>query len=179
MSDPAASAALEPSEWVCRFAELVPAGGPVLDIAAGRGRHTRFFQTRGHKVTAVDRNVSALAGLPGVEAVVADLEDGSTWPVSGRYSGVIVTNYLWRPILPEIVATVAEAGVLIYETFAVGNEVYGKPSRPDYLLRPGELLDATAGLVVVAYNHGIVHRPAPAVVQRICAIRFATPQPLG
>lgn len=173
-----ANGPFEPSEWVGRFAGLVPPAGHVLDIAAGNGRHSRLFRELGHPVTAIDRDVSRFRGLPGIEAIEADLEDGSPWPISSRFDGVVVTNYLWRPILGNIVAAVADGGVLIYETFAAGNEVYGKPSRPEYLLRPGELLTVSASLRVVAYSHGVVHRPRPAAVQRICAVRSLEPQPL-
>jgi len=153
----------------------VSAGAPVLDLACGGGRHTALFVARGHRVTAVDREVAKLgplAGDPAVEAIEADLEDGSPWPLGDReFGAVVVTNYLWRPILPRIVATVAPGGILIYETFAIGNERYGKPSNPDFLLRPGELLDAAAGLERVAYEQGLVARPSPAAVQRLCARR--------
>ena len=178
MSRGTANSFLEPSEWVRRFARLVPPGRPVLDIAAGNGRHSRFFQELGHPVTAIDQDTSRLRGLPGIKAIEADLEDGSPWPVRCRFGGVVVTNYLWRPILEEIVAAVADGGVLIYETFAAGNEVYGKPFRQEYLLRPGELLSVACNLRVIAYTHGLVHRPGPAVVQRICAVRSSKPQSL-
>ena len=178
MPQGAANSPIEPSEWVSRFAGLVPRNGPVLDVAAGSGRHSRLFRGLGHPVTAIDRDASRLRGLAGINAIEADLEDGSPWPISCRFDGVVVTNYLWRPIFGKIVAAVAEGGVLIYETFAAGNEIYGRPFRQEYLLRPGELLTATDSLRVVAYAHGVVHRPRPAVVQRICAVRSAEPRPL-
>ncbi len=163
------------SPWVARFLPLVPAGGHALDLAAGGGRHTRLARARGYAVTAVDIDVSGLADLrgdAGVEIVAADLEVGR-WPFAGRrFAGVIVTNYLHRPLLPTLVAAVAEGGALIYETFAVGNEAFGKPSNPNFLLRPGELLDAVRGaLTVVAYEHGKIEAPRPAVIQRIAALR--------
>lgn len=172
----APSNALPPSPWVERFAPLVPAGGQVLDLACGRGRHTRIFLERGHPVTAVDRDLGRLGDLRGDEALEAleiDLEVGDGFPLAGRFfAGVVVVNYLHRPILPEIIAAVAPEGVLIYETFARGNERFGKPNNPDYLLKPGELLDAAINqLQVVAYEDLIVERPAPAAVQRICARR--------
>jgi SAM-dependent methyltransferase len=165
-----------PSAWIDRFAGLVPQGGVVLDIACGSGRHVRFFRRRGHAVVAVDRDRSALAGLRDdndIETIAADLEDGSPWPLVGRrFAGVIVTNYLWRPLLPAIVATVAPGGVLLYETFARGNEAFGKPSNPDFLLKPGELLDAVGGqLRVQAYEDLVVDQPKPAAIQRIAARR--------
>jgi len=168
------NASLSPSAWVVRWAALVPAGGPVLDLAAGAGRHSRLFAAAGHPVLAVDRDVSALAPYPGIEILAADLEAGP-WPLAERrFAGVVVNNYLHRPLLPRIVRAVATDGVLIYQTFAIGHERVGRPSNPDFLLQPGELLAAVAGeLTVVAYEHGETARPA--VVQRICAIRGDRP----
>ena len=166
----------EASAWVRRFADRIPAGGPVLDLAAGGGRHTRLFLGLGHPVTAVDRDVSrpspTCAADPAATILAADLEDGRPWPLGDRrFAGVIVTNYLHRPLLPAIVAAVAPGGCLIYETFAVGNERLGKPSNPDFLLRPGELLEAVRGrLIVLAYENLEVSEPRPAVVQRIAAV---------
>ena len=167
---------LAPSAWVVRFADLVPIGGTVLDVAAGRGRHTRLFARRGCHVTAIDRDGHALGELvreAGIETVLADLEDGSPWPLAGqRFDAVVVVNYLHRPLLPVLCKAVAPGGVLIYETFAQGNEAFGKPSNPDFLLGEGELLEAVRGrLRVVAYEHGKLVVPRPAVVQRICARR--------
>jgi SAM-dependent methyltransferase len=152
--------------------------GPVLDLACGGGRHLRHFRALGHPVTGVDRDlagVADLAGVDGVDLIEADLEAGAAWPLGARqFAGVVVTNYLWRPLLPTIVAAVGGGGWLIYETFAQGNERYGRPRNPDFLLRPGELLEAVSGqLTVVAYEHGVVERPQPAVVQRIAATRPA------
>lgn len=165
-----------PSPWIVRFAPLVT--GNVLDIACGGGRHTRYFLSRGHRVTAIDRDLSGIADIRDerLDRHQTDLETGETaqrFVFSGApYSGVIVTNYLWRPLLPAIIAAVAEVGVLLYETFGTGNADYGKPSNPDYLLEPGELLDAVRGnLQVVAYENGVTDTPRPAVVQRICAVR--------
>ncbi len=164
-----------PSPWVTRFADRVAAGGPVLDLASGGGRHGRYFLARGHPVTAVDIDVTRLhdiAGTAGLEIIAADLETGP-WPLAGRrFAGVVVTNYLWRPILPGVVAAVAPGGALIYETFALGNERFGRPSNPDFLLRPGELLEAVRGaLTVIAYELTAEHEPRPAMRQRICAVR--------
>jgi len=164
-----------PSPWVVRFAPLVPPGSPVLDLACGAGRHTRLFVSAGHPVTAVDRDVSGLGGLaqdPRVEAIAADLEGGGPFPLAGRtFGGVVVTNYLHRPLLPAILAAVAPGGVLIYETFAEGNEeVGGRVRNPAFLLRHGELLEAVRGpFRVLAYEDLVVEEPAPAAVQRICA----------
>ena len=163
-----------PSPWVQRFAPLLPAAGRVLDLACGGGRHTRFLLEAGHQVTALDRDLSGLsdlAGTPGLEPVEADLEDGRPFPLAGRiFDGVVVTNYLHRPLLPDLVAAVAPGGLLIYETFARGNERFGKPSNPDFLLTPGELLTAVEGrLRVLAYEDLIVEIPRKAAVQRICA----------
>jgi SAM-dependent methyltransferase len=164
-----------PSPWIVRFAPLIT--GNVLDIACGSGRHTRYFLSRGHRVTAIDCDLSRMADLQDcaeLEIHEIDLEASSgDGPLpGGPFGGVIVTNYLSRPLLPAIAAAVAADGVLLYETFAVGNQVYGKPSNPDFLLRPGELLDAFGGeLQVVAYEHGAIETPRPAVMQRICAVR--------
>lgn len=162
-----------PSAWVRRFASLVPAGGTVLDVAAGGGRHVRLFRDRGHPVTAVDRSTDALRRLAteGLEVITADLESGAPWPLARRrFAGVVVTNYLHRPLLPAIVGAVAADGVLLYETFAAGNERFGKPSNPAFLLRPGELLEAVRGrLRVIAYEDLAVDEPRPAMVQRIAA----------
>jgi SAM-dependent methyltransferase len=167
------------SAWVQRWSSLVQAGGTVLDVACGLGRHTRWFLARGHRVFAVDRSAAAIDGVRALapsgigerlETRVADLESGP-WPFAGqRFDAVVVTNYLWRPLLPVIVDSVAPGGVLIYETFAAGNEAYGKPSRADFLLRPGELLVACAGLRVVAFEDGYLDGP-PRRVQRIAAVR--------
>jgi len=168
-------ASTTPSEWVQRWAHLVPAGQPVLDVACGAGRHLVEFAGRGHPVTGVDRDPQALAAaawhLDGAgELVQADIENGP-WPFAGRQFGaVVVTNYLWRALLPTLVASVAPGGVLLYETFAVGNETVGKPSRPDFLLQPGELLQVSAGLRVVAYEDGFLPNPAR-FIQRIVAVR--------
>lgn len=166
----------EASVWVARFADLVPAGGRVLDVACGGGRHARSFLQRGHPVTVVDRDTSGVADLvedPNVEILEFDLEAGSSWPFAGRvFDGVVVTNYLWRPILGDIVASVAPGGVLLYETFARGNEQFGHPRNPDFLLKPGELLDAVRReLRVAAYEDLIVEEPDMKAVQRIAAQR--------
>jgi len=160
-----------PSPWVQRWAHLVPARGSVLDIACGRGRHMRWFAERGHEVTGIDRDADALATLHDTgRCMEADIENGP-WPLAGEtFDGVVVTNYLWRALLPTVVASVAPGGVLIYETFAMGNETVGKPSRPDFLLRPGELLQACEGLRVIAYEDGFLDAPQR-FVQRVAAVR--------
>lgn len=161
----------DPSAWVRRWSHLVPPGGAVLDVACGRGRHMRWFREHGHPITGVDRDVQAVEAVAGLgEALCADIENGP-WPFAGRhFAAVVVTNYLWRPLLPAIVHAVAPGGVMLYETFAQGNETVGKPSRPDFLLRPGELLEACAALRVVAYEDGFLEDP-PRFVQRIAALR--------
>lgn len=165
-----------PSPWIERHLGGVKPGGKVLDVACGAGRHMRLALDRGFEVTGVDRdtNAAAAAGLatePRARLLTADLEDGRPWPFSpASFDGVIVTNYLWRPILPAIVATVATDGVLLYETFRVGNEHHGRPSRREFLLEPGELLDAVARqLVPVAYEDVTLAEPLRCV-QRICAV---------
>jgi len=163
-----------PSSWVRRFLSGIPEGGRVLDVACGSGRHLRLALAHGYQVVGVDRDLSGVIDLqerPSVELVEADLEDGRPFPFSDRtFSGVIVTNYLWRPILPDIIACVARDGLLIYETFAVGNERYGRPSNPDFLLNPGELIDAVRGrLVPIAFEHVTLSAPQR-IIQRIVAV---------
>jgi SAM-dependent methyltransferase len=164
-----------PSPWVTRFAALIPPGGTVLDLACGSGRHARWLAAQGFKVEAVDRDAAALAGLVGVEGVhtrLIDLE-GADWPLAGRrYDAAVVSNYLYRPRFAELLAGLGEGGVLIYETFMRGNERFGKPSNPDFLLQPGELLERVRpDFSVVAFEQGEVEWPKPAGVQRICAVR--------
>jgi SAM-dependent methyltransferase len=157
-----------PSEWVVRWAHLVERG-PVLDVACGAGRHAALFAQRGFDVVALDRERQHIEG---VRFVQADLEDGRPWPLPGeRFAAIVVTNYLHRPLFPLLVESLEEGGVLIYETFMVGNERYGKPSNPQFLLRPGELLQAFAALMVAGFEQGIVERPKKALVQRLCAVR--------
>ncbi len=168
------------SQWVARWAHLVPAGSVVLDVACGLGRHAVYFSQRNHPVAAVDIAQAAIESLatrlpPSAQLIVADIENGP-WPLLDsagapqQFGAVVVTNYLWRPLLPTLVASLAPGGVLMYETFAAGNETVGKPSRPDFLLQPGELLRACTGLRVVAYEDGFIAEPAR-FVQRIVAVR--------
>jgi SAM-dependent methyltransferase len=166
---------MEPSAWVRRFAPLIPPGGQVLDLACGTGRHARHLATLGYRVEAVDRDREALAGLAGISGVQsrqADLEAGA-WPYFGQaFDGIVVTNYLHRPLLPNLLAALGEGGVLIYETFMAGNERLGRPTNPAYLLRSGELLETVRRrLTVVAFEQGEVDVPRSAVVQRLCACR--------
>ena len=169
---------LPPSAWVQRWARLIAPRSEVLDLACGQGRHARTLAARGHRVTALDRDreaLAALADLAGVEALCADLEDGSPWPLAGRrFGGIVVANYLHRPLFRNLIDALAPRGVLIYETFMAGNERFGKPSNPQFLLRPGELLEAFgAALGVVAFEQGVVARPKPAAIQRLCAVQGA------
>lgn len=151
-------------------------GGRVLDLACGQGRHARLLAGLGFDVAAVDRNFEAilkLSDVPGVTATQLDLE-GDEWPLAGRtFDGIVVTNYLWRPRLPDVLALLAPGGVLIYETFMLGNEAYGKPSSPAFLLRPGELREVAqvAGLREIAFEEGYTASPKPAMRQAICAVR--------
>ncbi|MGH2817874.1 MAG: class I SAM-dependent methyltransferase [Actinomycetota bacterium] len=166
---------MDPSPWVVRFSSLVSSRGDVLDIACGAGRHTRLFLARGHRVVAVDRDLSGIADLADhtrLERVEADLEAEAPVALAGRrFAAVVVTNYLHRPLLPALVAAVDADGVFIYETFSVGNERLGRPKNPHFLLRPGELLDAVRGhLRVIAYEDVIVDEPSPAAIQRVCAL---------
>lgn len=164
----------QPSTWAARFAPLIPPG-EALDLACGSGRHARLLAAHGLRVTALDRDAQALAaaGGQGIVTLAHDLESpGSTWPfAAGRFKGIVVTNYLHRPLFGDLAAALAPDGILIYETFAQGNEIFGKPSNPNFLLAPGELLDLAArgGLRVIAYEDGVVTDPKPARVQRLCA----------
>jgi SAM-dependent methyltransferase len=161
---------LQPSAWVVRWAALVERG-PVLDVASGSGRHARFFAARGLEVVAVDREPQE---IPGVAFVRADLEDGSPWPFAGRrFGAIVVTNYLYRNLFSVLAGSLEDRGILIYETFMAGNEKFGKPSNPAFLLEPGELLGAFAGLTVLAFEQGVVQSPRPAALQRLCARRGA------
>ncbi|MGE0420710.1 MAG: class I SAM-dependent methyltransferase [Reyranellaceae bacterium] len=168
---------MDPSPWIARWAPLIAPGSAVLDVAAGGGRHTRFLRARGHPVTALDRDVGSLADLAGdagTRIIAADLEDGSPWPLPGRQFGAVVaTNYLHRPLWPSLLAALEPGGVLLYETFMAGNERFGKPSNPAYLLRDGELLEVAreGGLSIVAYEATMLSDPHPAMVQRIAARR--------
>lgn len=164
---------LPPSAWVQRWAPAIRPGGVVLDVAAGSGRHARWLARMGFEVEAVDRDASLLAGAPAaVKVIEADIEVGP-WPFEGRrFDGIVVTNYLHRPLLAVLVASLEPGGVLIYETFARGNERFGKPSNPDFLLAPGELLEAVRGrLRVIAYEDLTVSEPRPAALQRLAARR--------
>jgi SAM-dependent methyltransferase len=160
------------SAWVKRFVPLIRRGGRVLDLAAGNGRHSWLLLESGFAICAVDRDISALSPLagPGCEVRQIDLETGAPWPLGTGYDGIVVTNYLHRPLLPAIAQALAAGGVLIYETFARGNERFGRPHNPDFLLRPGELLDSFAMLTVIAFEQGEVSAPRPAVIQRITAV---------
>lgn len=166
----------EPADWLRKYQPLINAGGSVLDVAAGGGRHVKLFAEAGHRVTAIDRNIDALSPLAeshGAEIVEADLEDGSPWPLPDRtFDAVVVCNYLYRPLFDKLIGSLAPGGVLIYETFALGNEVYSKPRNPDHLLKSGELLELIRNrLQVVAYRHGIIENgDCPGVKQMICAV---------
>lgn len=169
-----------PSPWIRRWSHLVASQGVVLDVACGQGRHAYWFHEQNHPVVLVDRAQTAIESIAipahACEAVVADIENGP-WPFAGRkFAAVIVTNYLWRPLIPTLLDSLAPGGVLIYETFTQGNETAGKPSRLEFLLRPGELLEVCRGLRVVAFEDGFQDGPlgqAPRFVQRIAAVREA------
>jgi len=170
-----------PSAWVARFAPLIPSG-EVLDLACGGGRHARLLAALGRAVLAIDRDTAALAMAAGqgITTRQVDLEaEGAVWPFEqNRFAGIVVTNYLHRPLFPHLVRSLAAGGVLIYETFAQGNEQFGKPSNPAFLLRHGELLGLASmvdGLHVVAYEDGFVGVPRPAMVQRICLLKAGAP----
>jgi len=157
-----------PSEWVIRWAPLIKQG-TVLDVACGRGRHARFFLARGLKVVAVDREAQE---IPGARFVQADLEGGNPWPFPGeRFAAIVVANYLHRPLFPRLLESLAPGGVLLYETFMLGNERFGRPSNPEFLLRPGELREAFGELTEMGFEEGAVRQPKPAMIQRLCAVR--------
>ena len=167
-----------PSGWVCRFAALIAPGASVLDYACGGGRHARWLAARGARVVAVDRDAAALEGLREVEGVTTRLLDleAADWPLAGEhFDAVVVSNYLYRPRLAGLFELVRPGGVLIYETFMLGNERFGKPSSPEFLLRPGELLSCLpSGWSVLAFEQGEVATPRAAVIQRLCATRRET-----
>ena len=173
------SAALAASPWVERFAPALAAGGSVLDLACGGGRHGRLLLARGHPVTLLDRDITGVADLAtceSAEIIQADLEDGSPWPLGQRvFDAVVITNYLHRPLFANILACIAPDGALIYETFAVGNERFGQPRNPAFLLRPGELREwLEPELEILACEQLTVEQPRPGVVQRIAARRPAS-----
>lgn len=169
----------EPSDWILRFLPLLKPGGKALDVAAGGGRHSRLLLGHGMKVTAVDIDPDRQPDAPGLRKVRADLEGGAPWPLgSNRFDLVLVTNYLYRPILGDIIGAVAPGGLLLYETFALGNERFRRPSNPDFLLRPGELAAAAAGrLEILAFEELELGPPHPAVIQRIAARAPSTARP--
>jgi SAM-dependent methyltransferase len=171
----------QPSAWVQRFAALMPPG-EVLDLACGYGRHARLFAAAGHSVLAVDRDSEALLAVTnineqGISTLQVDLENGNPWPFEkNRFAGIVIANYLHRPLFPFIFDSLADDGILIIETFAVGNGQFGKPSNPDFLLAPGELLAlagkyADANLRIIAYEDGYVSQPQPAMIQRISLVK--------
>jgi SAM-dependent methyltransferase len=183
VSTPAALALGEASAWVQRWSHLLAPEASVLDVACGSGRHVAWFSQRGHAVTGVDIDTrAAAANTGGTRLIQADIEAGS-WPLQKNgapetFDAVVVTNYLWRPLIPTLLASVAPGGMLLYETFAAGNEALGRPRNPDFLLQPGELLTLCASLHVVAYEHGFLDHPAR-FVQRIVALRNFTPAHAG
>ena len=163
------------SPWVRRFAAAIPKGGVALDLACGAGRHAVLLASQGHSVLAVDRNISALGPVKNALIQTQELDlEGAVWPLLGKhFSAIVVTNYLYRPFLDELPKMLCEDGALIYETFAEGNAQFGKPSNPDFLLKPGELLALAerSGLKVIAYEDIYLDQPKPAMVQRICAVK--------
>jgi SAM-dependent methyltransferase len=164
------------SPWVARWAHLVAPVQAILDVACGTGRHTKLFAGKGCVVTALDISIEALQAVaahsPSARRVQADIEN-APWPLGGEtFDAVVVTNYLWRPVFPKLLASLKEGGILIYETFAAGNETVGKPSRPDFLLKSKELLQLCEGLHVVAYEEGFLTAP-DRFVQRIAAVKSA------
>ncbi len=175
---------LEPaSRWVQRWTHLLAPNSTVLDIACGRGRHMQWFSGKGHQVTGIDRSPEAIeAAAHFGEAILADIENDA-WPLMNstqarQFGVVVVINYLWRPLFPVIIQSLAPGGVLIYETFTQGNETVGKPSRPDFLLRPAELLITFSTLRLVAFEEGFLDHP-PRFVQRIVAVQPDLQNPIA
>jgi SAM-dependent methyltransferase len=169
------SHSVDPSPWIRRFLPLIRTGGKVLDLAAGGGRHARLLRDACYEVVAVDRDVKALqagfAGDAGCSIIEMDLEEDRPWRLGGGYDGIIVANYLHRPLLSALAAALAPGGVLAYETFMAGQERFGRPANPDFLLQPGELLAVFAPLLaIVAFEQGEVATPRPAVIQRLAAM---------
>jgi SAM-dependent methyltransferase len=167
----------QPSPWIVKYASLIPEKGRVLDLACGNGRHAIWLAQQGYQVDAVDRDAQALSnmmGMDNIEVIVVDIEAGD-WPYSDlRYDGVIVSRYLYRPLLPALAEILNPGGVLIYETFMTGNERYGKPSNPDFLLLPNELLEIYSPLLnIIDFEQGEMRTPRPVVMQRICAQKNA------
>lgn len=167
--------ALRPSAWVVRWAHLIEPGSRILDLACGRGRHARWFAERGCQVSAVDRDAEAIASLAGKKSLVAwqaDLEQGP-WPfAASEFDAIVVTNYLYRPRLASLSQALAADGVLIYETFMLGNEAFGRPRNPEFLLRDSELLEVFgATLATIGFEQGTIESPKPAVIQRYVGVR--------
>lgn len=163
-----------PSPWIEKWAGLVPPAATLLDLATGSGRNALFFAARGHRVTAVDIDISRLPVAENVERVQVDLENGTPWPLAGRrFGAATVTNYLHRPLMPDLLEAIEPGGVLLYETFMEGNERFGKPSNPAFLLKDGELLELVRGkFSVIAYEARLISAPTMAMVQRIAARRL-------
>ena len=167
------------STWVQRWSHLAKPGARMLDIACGRGRHMAWFAGRGLQVTGIDRSAEALTEASRYGQVVqADLET-QAWPLMDstapqRFDVVVVTNYLWRALFASILHSLEPGGLLLYETFARGNERFGRPARPEFLLQPGELLSLCHGLQIVAYEHGLLAQPARCV-QRVAAVAPQAP----
>lgn len=172
-----------PSPWLETHAGYIRAQGSVLDVAAGRGRNARWLAQQGFQVEAVDRDEEALrsmCGIDGISLTVADLEQGG-WPYEGRrFDAIVVCRYLHRPLFPRLIASLADGGVLIYETFMQGQEAYGGPSNPEFLLKPDELLQVfCADLEILAFEQGLQTSPAPCMLQRIVCRRNADGNQIG
>ena len=164
---------LPPLDWVVQHVVQIPDSGHVLDVACGGGRHTRYLLGLGYRVTAIDRDTCALSDLvghPNLHIMEHNLEDGSTWPLVGAtFDGIVVSNYLYRPLFEPLSTALSTGGVLIYQTFSDGNAAFGKPSNPDFLLKENELLDVFGlRLETIAFHQGYIGHPRPSIVQRIC-----------
>ncbi len=162
------------SEWVKRFYSQIPKNGLILDLAGGSGRHTRFLAQKGFKLILLDNQIAKakhLQNVENIELMEYNVEGGSSLPfLTSSFKGIVVTNYLYRPIFPQLICLLDDGGVLIYETFAVGHEKYGRPTNPDFLLKSGELISRISPQMrIIAYEERLITWPAKAYVQRIAA----------
>ena len=165
----------KPNKWVECYSSLIPSGGSVLDLACGSGRHTGMLLNKGYQVTAVDIDTTLIKqnfSNKNLNIVKCDLESLSFWPFEkNSFLGIIVVNYLHRPLFSKIIESLREEGVLVYQTFADGHSRYGKPKNPDYLLKRGELKTVFDSMKIISYQHGYLSYPSQSIIQRICCVK--------